>query len=50
MHQSEIKKEEWHEPALILLTRNEPEKAVAKDCCKANMSLLDSGCNQPLRG
>jgi hypothetical protein len=41
---------DWHGPELILLTRNEPEKTVAKDCCSANMSLLDSGCNRPMRG
>lgn len=41
---------EWQAPELILLTRNEPEKTVGKDCCSANMSLLDSGCNRPMRG
>jgi hypothetical protein len=43
-------KEQWKAPELIKLTRNEPEKTVAKDCCSANMSLLDSGCNRPMRG
>lgn len=46
----ETKNQEWQEPELILLTRNEPEKAVLADCCKANMSLTDAGCNRPLRG
>jgi hypothetical protein len=46
----EVRQQQWQEPELIQLTRNEPEKAVAKGCCSANMSLLDSGCNRPMRG
>lgn len=43
-------KNKWKRPEVILLTRNEPEKVAIQDCCSANMSLLDSGCNRPMRG
>jgi hypothetical protein len=47
---NEATQQQWQQPELILLTRNEPEKAAVKGCCAANMSLTDSGCNRPMRG
>jgi len=45
-----VEKGKWQKPQLILLTRNEPDVLVVKDCCSANYSLSDGNCNGPLTG
>ena len=50
MAKKQNKKPEFQKPELIRLKREEPEKSVVKECCSANMSLLDGKCNRPMRG
>ena len=49
-HKENLKESRWEKPEVILLTRNEPEKGVNQNCCRANMSLADEDCNRPMRG
>ena len=50
MAKKQSKKPEFQKPELIRLTRKKPEKPIVKECCSANMSLLDKDCNRPMRG